>query len=99
MRVHQCHLKAGIRSTPEFAKKGLATYAVNAGTKCGHGYLCCSTGAVLRAHPSFKACGENPFGFRYAIVAAHRKRWAIMACADIRRWLDTCTWSTLPMPA
>ncbi|MDI6448478.1 SPL family radical SAM protein [Anaerobaca lacustris] len=68
MRVHQCHLKTGIRPTPEFHKKGLATHAVNVGTKCGHGCLYCSSGAVLRTHRSFKACGENPFGFGYAIV-------------------------------
>jgi len=24
MRVHECHLKSGIRPTPEFARKGLA---------------------------------------------------------------------------
>ncbi len=68
MRTHECHLKTGIRATPEFAKKGLATHAVNVGTKCGHGCLYCSTGTVLRTHPSFKAFGENPFGFGYAIV-------------------------------
>jgi len=68
MRVHQCHLKTGIRPTPEFHKKGLATHAVNIGTKCGHNCLYCSTGAVLRMHESFRICGENPFGFGYAIV-------------------------------
>ncbi len=68
MRVHQYPLKTGISRTPEFEKKGLATHAVNVGTKCGHGCLYCSTGAVLRMHPSFCACGENPFAFDYAIV-------------------------------
>lgn len=68
MRVHQYELKTGITATPEFQKKGLATHAINVGTKCGHGCLYCSTGAVLRTHPSFTACGENPFGLGYAIV-------------------------------
>ena len=68
MRVHHYELKTGISPTPEFAKKGLATHAINVGTKCGHECLYCSTGAVLRTHPSFKACGENPFGCGYAIV-------------------------------
>lgn len=68
MRVHQYPLKIGIGRTPEFEKKGLATHAVNVGTKCGHGCLYCSTGAVLRMHPSFRHCGEGPFAFGYAIV-------------------------------
>ncbi|MDI6450549.1 hypothetical protein [Anaerobaca lacustris] len=36
MRAPPCHLKAWIRPTPEFHKKGLANHAVNVGTKCGH---------------------------------------------------------------
>jgi len=68
MSVHHYQLKTGISPTPEFEKKKLASYAVNVGTKCGHGCLYCSTGAVLRMHESFHACGENPFGFGYAIV-------------------------------
>lgn len=68
MRVDQYELKTGISPTPEFQKKGLATHAVNVGTKCGHACLYCSTCAVLRTHPSFKACGENPFACGYAIV-------------------------------
>ncbi|MFC1764988.1 radical SAM protein [Planctomycetota bacterium] len=68
MRIHHYPLKSGITRTPEFERKGLATHAINVGTKCGHGCLYCSTGALLRMHPSFKACGENPFEFGYAIV-------------------------------
>ena len=67
-RVHFWQLKAGITRTPEFEKKGLATHAVNVGVKCGHGCLYCSTGAMLRTHKAFKATGEDPFGFGYAIV-------------------------------
>ena len=68
IRVHRWGLKAGITRTPELEKKGLATHAVNVGTRCGHNCLYCSTGAVLRTHGSFRACGENPFGTGYAIV-------------------------------
>jgi DNA repair photolyase len=67
-RKHHYPLRTGISRTPEFEKKRLACYGCNIGTKCGHGCLYCSTGAVLRMHPSFKACGENPFGFGYSIV-------------------------------
>jgi DNA repair photolyase len=68
MRTHQYPLKTGISRTPEFEKKGLATHAVNVGTKCGHNCLYCSTGVVLRMHRSFDACEEDPFGLGYAIV-------------------------------
>jgi len=68
MRIHQFPLKGGIMRSKEFEKKRLASFAVNVGTKCGHDCLYCSTGAVLRMHPSFKAVGENPFGHGYCIV-------------------------------
>ena len=67
-RIHTTTLRRGIAKTPEFAKKGLADFAVNVGTKCGHECTYCSTGAMLRRHPSFKDAGENPFGAGYAIV-------------------------------
>jgi DNA repair photolyase len=68
MRKNCSCLQTGISRTPEFEKKGLACFGVNVGTKCCHDCQYCSTGAVLRMHPSFKACGENPFGFGYSIV-------------------------------
>jgi len=68
IRVHQHELTTGISRTPEFEKKGLATHAVNVGTKCGHSCLYCSTGAVLRMHRSFRDSGEDPFGRGYVIV-------------------------------
>jgi len=67
-RRHNYSLKSGITRTPEFQKKRLASFSVNCGVKCGHDCLYCSTGAMLRMHPAFKTCGENPFGFGYAIV-------------------------------
>jgi DNA repair photolyase len=68
MQIHHYGLKTGISRTPEFENKGLASYAVNVGTKCGHQCLYCSTGAVLRTHRSFADCAKNPFEFGYAIV-------------------------------
>ena len=68
MRVHQTRLKTGIKRTPEFERKRLASFAVNPGTKCGHDCLYCSTGASLRRHHSFNQVGEDPFGIGYAIV-------------------------------
>jgi len=68
MRVHTVQLRSGIARTPKFEEKGLAQFAVNVGTKCGHSCLYCSTGAMLRMHQSFKIAGENPFATGYAIV-------------------------------
>jgi DNA repair photolyase len=68
MRIHKTTLRSGITRTKEFEKKGRASFAVNVGTKCGHGCLYCSTGAVLRMHRSFRDVGEDPFGSGYAIV-------------------------------
>ncbi len=68
MRIHRQRLKAGINRTAAFEEKGLATHAVNCGLKCGHGCRYCSSGAMLRMHRGFKECGEDPFGFGYAIV-------------------------------
>lgn len=68
MRVHTTTLRDGISRTKEFEKKGLAQFAVNVGTKCGHGCVYCSTGAMLRMHASIKAAGEKPFKSGYAIV-------------------------------
>jgi len=68
MRVHFTKMSTGITRTTEFEKRALAEFAVNTGTKCDHDCTCCSTGAVLRMHKSFKEAGESPFGFGYAIV-------------------------------
>ena len=98
MRVHTTTLSAGISRTVEFEKKGLAQFAVNVGTKCGHGCLYCSTGAMLRMHRSFKAVGENPFESGYAIVdpdtpervardaAAIRSRGLVQLCTTVDAW-------------
>jgi len=98
MRVHYKELKSGINRTPEFEKKQLASYSINVGIKCGHGYLYCSTGAMLRTHRLFRECGENPFGFGYAILDPHtherveqdakriKKRGLVQLCTTVDAW-------------
>ena len=66
--VYTYSMKQGITKTPEFEKKGLAGFAINVGTKCDNDCLYCSTGAMLRMHPSFKEAKRDPFGFGYAII-------------------------------
>lgn len=68
MANYQVSLTMGIKRTPEFERKGLAEFAVNVGTKCGHDCTYCSTGAVLRTHWSFQQVGESPFARGYSIV-------------------------------
>jgi len=98
MRVHTTRLTAGITRSKEFEKKGLASFAVNVGTKCGHGCFYCSTGAVLRMHRSFREAVEDPFGFGYAIVDPTtpervaedarrlRKRGMVQLCTLVDAW-------------
>jgi DNA repair photolyase len=68
MRHYEFTLKTGIRYTPEFQKKRLASFAVNCGLKCGHDCLYCSTGAMLRTHKAFRELHERPYGHGYSIV-------------------------------
>lgn len=88
----------GISRTPAFEEKGLARFAVNVGTKCGHGCTYCSTGAMLRMHPSFEAAGEDPYQFGYAIVdpdtptrvgrdaRSIRTRGRVQLCTTVDAW-------------
>jgi len=68
MRIHEYEMRTGITRTPEFERKRLACFAVNAGLKCDHDCAYCSSAAILRRHPIFKKVGENPFGQGYCIV-------------------------------
>jgi hypothetical protein len=58
MRIHTTCLRTCITRTSEFERKGLAAFAVNVGTKCGHLCSYCSTGALLRMHPSFRVADD-----------------------------------------
>jgi DNA repair photolyase len=71
IRVHDYRLKTSIERTPAFEKKTLAAFAVNPGARCGHGCSYCSTGSILRRHPSFKVTNEDPFGSGFAIRDPH----------------------------
>jgi len=98
MDVHQYPLKTGITRTPEFERKGLAAFAVNVGTKCGHGCKYCSSGALLRMHPSFKAAGRSPFEDGFAIIDPDtparvardarrlRRRGLVQLCTTVDAW-------------
>jgi DNA repair photolyase len=98
MKVYLTSLKTGIQRTKEFEKKKLASYSVNIGTKCGHDCLYCSTGAMLRMHPSFKEASESPFGFGYAIIdpstpdrvrrdaKAISRRGLVQVCTVVDAW-------------
>lgn len=97
-RDHDYPMKGGITRTIEFEGKKLASFAVNCGIKCSHDCLYCSTGAMLRMHPGFKACGEDPFGFGYSIIDASipdrvakdaktiRQRGMVQLCTVVDAW-------------
>jgi DNA repair photolyase len=98
MNAHTVKLTGGIRRTHEFEKKRLAQFSVNVGTKCGHDCLYCSTGALMRMHPSFREAGESPFGFGYSIVDPEiaervardarrmRSRGVVQLCTIVDAW-------------
>ena len=91
-------LKGGIKSTKEFAKKGLAQYAVNVGLRCGHDCTYCSSRAMLRCHKAFGDIGEKAFDTGYSIVDpdiaakvgadAKRKhsRGLVQICTTVDAW-------------
>jgi DNA repair photolyase len=96
--VYTFSLTSGISPTPEFAKKGLAEFAVNVGLKCGHGCTYCSSGALLRCHRAFKEIGRSPFAMDYAVVdpdvperiakaaARKRQRGIVQLCTTVDAW-------------
>ena len=98
MNTYTCTLRSGISRTPEFKKKGLAEYAVNIGTRCGHDCTYCSSPALLRMHSSVKQNALNPFQRGYAIVdpttpervkrdaARIKKRGLIQLCTTVDAW-------------
>lgn len=91
-------LKSGIKTSPEFAKKGLAQYSVNVGLKCGHDCTYCSSGALLRCHKAFKELGQSPFAFGYCIIDPEmpdrvaqdakriKKRGVVQLCTTVDAW-------------
>jgi DNA repair photolyase len=100
MKTYTTTMKGGISRTKAFQKKKLASFAVNVGTRCGHGCTYCSSPTILRMHPSFKKCGQNPFGSGYAIVDPStptrvandakkkykNKRGCIQICTTVDAW-------------
>ncbi len=88
----------GIRLSPEFAKKGLAQFAVNVGLRCGHDCTYCSSRAMLRCHTAFKSVGQKAFSTGYSIVdpdivdnvAADakrlRRRGLVQLCTTVDAW-------------
>ena len=98
MKTYTYALSTGIRSTPEFAKKRLAQFAVNVGLKCSHDCTYCSTGAMLRTHGAFKEIGRSPFASGYSIIdpgipervaedaKRKRKRGLVQLCTTVDAW-------------
>jgi DNA repair photolyase len=89
---------SGIRPSKEFAKKGLAQYAVNVGLRCGHDCTYCSSRAMLRCHKGIKELGQRAFGTGYSIVDPDiadkvaddarrlRKRGMVQVCTTVDAW-------------
>lgn len=67
LNVYERPRTDGIVRTPEFQKKGLATYAVNVGLGCGHGCYYCSSPSLRRTHPEFQRLEQTAFTTGIAI--------------------------------
>lgn len=101
--VFTVRLRGGIQKTPEFEKKGLAQFAVNVGTKCGHGCTYCSSSTLLRHHQSFKAVRKSSYEQGFAVVdpttpervAADakrmKKRGMVQLCTTVDGWAPEAT--------
>ncbi len=68
MKNYNYSLANGIRPSPEFAKKGLAQYAINVGLRCGHDCTYCSSRAMLRCHPALKKLGKGMSATGFSVV-------------------------------
>lgn len=68
METYTYQMKTGIVRTQEFERKGLATYGVNVGLKCGHECTYCSTPTMIRAHKAFKQLRRSAFDAGYAVI-------------------------------
>ncbi len=98
MTTYETRLTAGITRTKEFERKRLARFAVNIGTKCGHGCAYCSTGALLRMHRSFVQAGRSSFEQGFSIVDPNtpervardarriRRRGMVQLCTTVDAW-------------
>ena len=62
MEIKEVKRKIGITRSNEFARKKLATHALNVGMLCGHGCLYCSTPTMMRTQQSvFKRIKGSSF--------------------------------------
>ena len=98
MTTYETTLTKGITRTKEFERKKLASFAVNVGTKCGHGCAYCSTGALLRMHRSFAQVGRSSFEQGYSILDPNtpdrvardarriRRRGMVQLCTTVDAW-------------
>ena len=68
LALYLAERKTALRESKEFAKKGLATHAVEVGFTCDHACAYCSVRATIRTHDVFNQIGHTSFETGYAIV-------------------------------
>lgn len=98
LKTYTYRLSTGICSTPEFAKKKLAEYAVNVGLKCSHDCTYCSSGASLRCHKAFKQIGRSSMSAGFSVIDPEmpdkvaqdakriKKRGVVQLCTTVDAW-------------
>ncbi|MDD4098657.1 MAG: ParB/RepB/Spo0J family partition protein, partial [Lentisphaeria bacterium] len=68
INVYHHTLEGGIKATPEFEKKGLATHAVNVGLGCGHQCTYCSSPSMRCRFTDYGELMLSPYGRGYAVI-------------------------------
>jgi len=68
LNVYTHKLETGIKETPEFAKKGLATHALNVGLGCGHQCSYCSAPSLRYRMPAYGQLQIGPYDRGFAII-------------------------------
>ena len=100
--VYEYKTTVGISSTPAFEEKGLATHAVNTGTKCNNDCCYCYLASLpIRMHKSFKKHGLVASEFGYAIIDPDKPK---KVAKDARKFkgkgvVQMCTYTDAWSPA
>jgi DNA repair photolyase len=68
LNVYQHKLEGGIKESPEFERKGLATHAVNVGLGCGHQCSYCSSPCLRCRLPAYGEIQISAYDRGFAVI-------------------------------
>ncbi len=68
LNIYEHALEGGIKASPEFEKKGLATHAVNVGLGCGHQCTYCSSPSMRCRFTDYGELQLNAYDRGFAVI-------------------------------